>query len=117
MADIELFEVDIWVEVAAKGRVLYFYPSAVASRTGLPVQKVFDRLIQLVDVGYLVVEWEVRCDNYNCPEVLSLSKEPPIGKYFYCEYCDEEIECTPDNTFPRFSFCPGYKEMIKKKVV
>lgn len=106
------WSVDAWVDEVAKTPVTGFYPTATAKDTELPLNIVFDRLIELVHDGKLDLLFETRCSK--CFQTLSETEVPPLGENMYCMYCDEDVVIEPYNVFPLFRITKQYKESLKK---
>lgn len=113
----DFYDVDTWVEEIAQYRIKRFYPTIVSKDTGLPLQVVFSRLLELVQSRILFVKWEIRCTNYGCSRVMIEADKPSafLGKSIECEFCGEEVQITVQNIFPVFGIVEGYKESVKKK--
>ncbi len=103
--------VDLWVEEAAGYPIIRFNPTTVSRDTGLDLSLVFERLLELVRDGKLVLEWEIRCPN--CFRIL-LRDSNINHTTVECDECGE-IEVITDIIFPILSFNAGYREIIKKK--
>lgn len=110
-----LFDVDDWVENAASLPVKRFYPSAVASATGLPLSKVFQRLLYLVQGDILVLLYEIRCPEYECMRTVKTLADLPESDISVVCSIHGEFECPPNMIFPVFEFNPEYKVQIKSK--
>lgn len=111
------FEVDEWVHRVANTRVSMFYPTIVSKQTGLPLENVFERLLDLSKIGQLIVKWEVICPNYSCHRKLFVmdSLGERLGEVLNCYYCGEEVEVTLDNIFPIFGISPEFRDTKKKQ--
>ena len=58
----KLREVDDYVlSLEDRGNVRRILPSFVAKKTGASLEEVNERLVQWVEMGYLEIEYEVRC--------------------------------------------------------
>lgn len=88
-----------WVMAAQKLPIVSFRPTAVSKDTGLPLEKAFRDLMELVKEGALDLQYEISCPN--C--LRSIKKvEKPETCVAECIYCGEEMEFTPDVMFPIF---------------
>jgi len=112
----------VWVERKAIEKVVEqianchmikrFYPTIIAKRSGMPLDKVFKYLMDFVDDGMLILKWEIRCSDYNCARtVRTVSKIPKDGTIVDC-ICGDEVEVTIDNVFPVFEVSLDYRDSI-----
>lgn len=111
MGNASKFIVDLWVDEAATKPIKYFNPTIVAKETGLELPVTFERLLELVRDGKLLLQWEVRCPDCFRAIIRDYDIEQSSVECFECG----EIEITPDIIFPLFSLEPGYRDIIKKK--
>lgn len=108
-------EIYNWIDRIAIMPVKYFYPSATAKDTSLPIQEVFECLLDAVNEKMLNIYWEIRCPNLACVRTISIDPYKNTSGYVICPICGEEIEISPEIVFPIFEVSPEYKEYLKKK--
>jgi len=103
-----IWMVDRAVDEIAMSRIQRFYPTLVAKRTGLPVEVVFERLLQLSIDGKLKLKWEVRCPN--CfRNIIVYDQLPELKDIIYDCVCGEEVEISRELIFPAFEIDEGYR--------
>lgn len=113
----ELDKVNECVDEISTTSIRKFYPTFVAKSTGLPLPLVFQRLMELNQVGKIHVKWEIRCPEYECVRTLKvIENKHDFPETVYCGRCGEEVEVTPDIIFPIFEVDLGYRDyMLQKK--
>lgn len=109
------WDVNDWIEEIASMPVKRFYPTAVAKDTSLPLNEVFEYLLEAVKDGRLILFWEVRCPNLECVRSITFSPNKIESGDVRCVICGEEIEITPDIVYPVFEVAPEYKTRIAQK--
>lgn len=114
----EQLMVDNLVEkIAMNNRIASFYPNTIAKITKLPMKVVIERLEKLSLVGYIEKKYEIRCnDDLELIKIIN-NCDNIIGKYIYCNGCDEEVEISLDNINIVYYVCEDYRLSLKKKVV
>jgi hypothetical protein len=111
----ERWNVEDWINEIASMPIRQFYPTAVAKATELPLDIVFEILLDAVNAGKLNLLWEVRCSNLECVRTIRLDPERATSGYLSCPTCGEDIEISPDIVYPVFEVTPDYKERTKEK--
>jgi len=86
-----------WVDKRKRGRIAFFYPTAVAKATKLPYKTVYEQLKELAEEGLLTIGYEMRCPNYGCHHTVEGN---------VCEFCGEDLTEWPEEEvkFPYFRF-------------
>jgi hypothetical protein len=93
----------------------YFYPTIVQKAVQLPLQDVFTRLLQLVNEDVLILQWELRCPNYDCADSVEIFDEPPMaGQCATCNY-GHEFKVDASVIFPILKIHPEYREFIRQE--
>ncbi|AND84303.1 hypothetical protein GTH52_06910 [Clostridium tyrobutyricum] len=113
------FEIDSYIEkLASNKNVKSFYPIAICKMLKFPIKLVINRLNKLVNMGYLKLKFEIRCDNFDIMDIVD-SYEDYLGKNIECEDCDSVTEFVIglENIFPIYYINDNYREYIKKKNV
>ena len=101
----KLREVDDYVlSLEDRGNVRRILPSFVAKKTGASLEEVNERLVQWVEMGYLEIEYEVRCLYTGETLCYEKTKHPSslFGLSVECSECGEEHIVTPQMVFPTF---------------
>jgi len=111
----ERWDVEEWINEVASMPIRRFYPTAVAKTTGLPLDLVFEFLLDAVNSGKLNLLWEVRCPNLECIREITIEPEKVTSGYISCPTCGEDIEISPDIVYPVFEVTPEYKERMREK--
>ncbi|QAS52357.1 hypothetical protein [Halobacillus litoralis] len=103
------------IEEIAYSRVKRFYPTIVSKATDLPLNTVFEYLLKLTLDGRLKLEWEIRCDDYECNSLILRTDDIDqfIGQYVECE-CEREILINENIIFPVFSISGHYRQDIRE---
>ncbi len=109
-------KIEKFIETIAFSAIKRFYPTAVAKHTGIPVDEVFQLLLEMCESGQLKLVWEVRCPGYNCARTLVTftTKENPPVEYF-CSTCGENIEIDNSNIFPAFEVAEEFRDYIREE--
>ncbi|WP_027937320.1 hypothetical protein [Anaeroarcus burkinensis] len=101
-------------EIAACKIVDKFYPTIIAKRSGISIEKTFDYLLTFVKEQMLIVKWEIRCDCARTVQLLEVLPEQYDNSILDCD-CGEDVEVTLDNTYPVFEFAEDYRESCIKE--
>lgn len=104
-----------FVDTAAMSIVKYFYPSAVAKYANLPLNVVFNYLIELVDSGELYLKWELRCPNYTCVRRIGPYVNTPVLGDTLCPVCGEEFEAEISDYYPIFEITSDFRKDIQSQ--
>lgn len=104
--------VDKWVERKAQGLTKKFYPTALLQDIELPLNVVFQRLLELASDRKLILQFEIRCPNYSCVRTIDTFTTTPKQSEYTC-LCGEDIEVTPDILFPVFEFTDEFKQYAR----
>ncbi len=112
------WDIDDQIKYLAVLPIKRFYPTIVAKQTGLPLQVVFEYLLELAsrEKPKLQLKWEIRCPNYYCARTLYVLDSFPtnLDETIYCKYCGKEFNLSIDIIFPAFIITPEYKNYIKE---
>jgi ribosomal protein S27E len=107
------WQVDQWVDACAYLPIKAFLPTAVQKDTGINLEIIFRRLIELVHDDKLELYFRVVCPNcFRELDVVTYKDE--ISKYIDCPICGE-IEISDDVIFPMFAVNKRYKELLTQK--
>ncbi|ACO27383.1 hypothetical protein MRY88_09245 [Bacillus cereus] len=108
-----VWDVDNWVDRKVNSFIKSFYPTAIARELDLPLNVVFERLLQLVKDRKLILNWEIRCPE--CHFTITTLDEFPISlpSTIFCTHCQDDVELSLDYIFPVFSINPEYKEHVR----
>lgn len=109
------WDVEDWITEVATLPVTFFYPSAVATDTALPLDEVFQYLLEAVNQKKLNLLWEIRCPGYSCRRSILTSANESFSKFISCPGCVEELEVIDQNIYPVFEITEAYRERAKKK--
>ncbi|AAM25225.1 hypothetical protein M2349_000319 [Caldanaerobacter subterraneus subsp. tengcongensis MB4] len=103
--------VDDWVNECALKPIKYFTPTAIEKDTGISLEEVFERLMELVNDNKLELYWRIVCPV--CFRQLYIYKSTDrIPRYIDCVECGKQ-QVTEDMIFPLFSISNEYREHIK----
>ncbi|CVK21915.1 hypothetical protein [Sporomusa sphaeroides] len=115
-----VWKIDEVVNEIALWPVKKFYPTLIAKRTGLPIDTVFTRLLELTKDHKLCVKWELRCPGDNCARTLLVLDEKAVKlRDVFCQYCGHDF-CEGDDgdvydyIYPAFEVCKDYKEYLRQ---
>ncbi|MEK4188121.1 hypothetical protein [Paenibacillus sp. FSL L8-0494] len=113
----DIYEVDDWVDTVATLPIKRFYPSAVAAATGLPIEKVFNRLLFLVEGNILRILYEIRCPDYDCLRTIKVVEDNDFESISGLCPLHGEFQLSADMIFPVFEIEPSFKKrsIAKKK--
>lgn len=101
-------EFEAWLRewVATPGPIVAFWPSTITKQTGVPENKVVEKLMVLCEEGKLVCEWHAIC--LNCGHDIKVgtgtNNEQFDGKELECQMCGEEFEASAYLLSPVFRF-------------
>ncbi|CAN7579185.1 hypothetical protein [Rossellomorea sp. LjRoot5] len=103
------------IDEIAYSRVKRFYPTAVSKATDLPLDVVFDYLLELTLDERLSIQWEIRCPYYDCSSLIKRVAhiDEFFGKYIECAECEREILVNENLVFPVFSIAETYRKDIR----
>ncbi|WP_094605631.1 hypothetical protein SPSIL_021720 [Sporomusa silvacetica DSM 10669] len=115
-----VWKIDEVVNEIALWPIKRFYPTLIAKRTGISLDAVFTRLLELTKDQKLCVKWELRCPGDNCARTLLVIDEKTIKlRDVFCQYCGHDF-CEEDDgdiyeyIYPVFEVCKDYKEYLRK---
>lgn len=109
------WDIDHWVEGRANTLIKGFYPTIVARETNLPLQFVFERLLEMSADDKLRLKWEIRCPV--CHDTIDILDNFPLineGDIVFCDR-DQEIELSVENIYPVFEICSDYRASVRDK--
>lgn len=110
------WDVDFWVEGRARSLIKSFYPTIVARDIELPLELVFERLMELSDDKKLLLKWEARCPE--CHYTINTFDDFPLvkpGDSLFCSRCHDEIEMDLDYIYPVFELAPAFRKSIRER--
>lgn len=100
---------DVVEQIAACRIINRFYPTIIAKRSGISLDKTFRYLLEFVQQEMLILKWEIRCPEYSCARtVKTVVTIPPDETVIDCD-CGETVEVTIDNVFPVFEIAADYR--------
>lgn len=108
------------IDQIASSRIKKFYPTIIHKLTELPLNQIFNFLLDMVEDGRLILKWEIRCTNYDCSVLLIRTDNIKVymSETVNCGECDNEIEVNESIVFPVFEINNQYKDRLgefKKK--
>jgi len=105
-------DIDYWVESKAVSAVRRFYPSIVAKELSIPINIVFDKLIDMVRDGKLELYWEVICPDCHRACSISLSQNTGLHQDYECieGHC---FTVTIDDIVPSFEITDYYRSRVR----
>ena len=111
-------DISYWVEAKATSAVRRFYPSAVAKELSIPINIVFEKLVDMVRDGKLDLLWEVICPE--CYRACSIDTSQDAKLNLECEcVAGHTFVVGIDNIVPSFQITNNYiskaRENSKKK--
>nr|WP_289038305.1 hypothetical protein [uncultured Allobacillus sp.] len=107
-------KVNEFIKTVALGQVKAFYPSAVAKYTKTSSNQVFPKLINSAQNEEIELLWEVRCPDFECGNIVDVSKEKNFDHNLICDKCGNEFKTMELDFFPRFVINPYYKEALRE---
>lgn len=104
------------VEQLGFSRVKRFYPTYIHKITNVPLDRVFDYLLILVEDGRLNLKWEIRCPDLYCgSKIKRIEKiETYLHETIECPDCENEFCVRESMTFPVFEINPSYRARIRE---
>ncbi|MGF2144028.1 hypothetical protein ACQUEF_01610 [Vagococcus fluvialis] len=61
-------KVDAFIDQVSSRRVTHFYLETIAAYTHLDISQFADYIFQLVEWGEVILKFELKCPDYDCPE-------------------------------------------------
>jgi hypothetical protein len=105
-------KVNEFVKTAAlSSQIKAFYPAAVATYANTSVDIVFPELLGYVATGELELNWQLRCPNLDCINIIA-KDTAKIGDEEMCNKCGNEFEVTQNDLFPIFAVTKEYKDYV-----
>ena len=106
-------DIDYWVEATAASVIRRFYPSIVAKELSIPMNIVFDKLVDMVKDGKLELQWEVLCPECHRACSMSHSQKAELNQEYECLEGHHFI-VTMDDIIPSFKITDYYHYKVRE---